>query len=88
MTEVVQNTRKPGHAHGGLSENPQIARPLIGQRQRKFKTPRDLKNADTCINRWFAVMAGELTSPKHATGIPWKVPNFIISVKDNKIKMA
>ena len=36
MTEVVKSTRNI-HAHDGLLENPQIARPLTGQQQHKLK---------------------------------------------------
>ena len=38
-----QKYYQPRHAHGSPSENPQIARPLIGPRQHMFKSHMILK---------------------------------------------
>ena len=56
--EVVKNIRKQQeHAHGSVSENPQIVRLLMAN-DSPSSNPCDLKNAD--INRFAAIMMGEL----------------------------
>ena len=46
---------------------------------------RDLKSAD--INRLVAVMAGVLRRQSTRLEFPWKIPNFITSVNEHRIKI-
>ena len=81
-----QKYYKTGHACMAVNRKSTNCEAVDWATTAHVQKSRDLKSAD--INRLVAVMAGELRQQSTRLEFPWKIPNFITSVNEQKIKMA
>ena len=86
MTEVVENTTILGMRMAVYRKKATNCEAVDWSTTAHVQKPHDLKSAD--INQLVAVMAGELHQQSGRLEFPWKMPNFITSVNEHKIKMV